>query len=170
MMLFDADQVYDLCDPDKRECFCLYGLSDKTWEVTAPEELVPTELPEPVLGINFGKEGMDRTKWLYLVAIHSDSWLLAVAFYNGFSLDCDQRKHLFNLMNDLPTVAEVVADHWKLDDEDKSTEDSRTNTREITDVSVQKFAGFAFQRFHLVELVHIESRIKNNDGSQQSMS
>ncbi|PHU17557.1 PHD finger protein ALFIN-LIKE 4 [Capsicum chinense] len=44
---------------------------------------VPPELPEPALGINFARDGMQEKDWLSLVAIHSDSWLLSVAFYFG---------------------------------------------------------------------------------------
>ena len=40
-------------------------------------------MPEPSLGINFARNGMQRKDWLALVAVHSDTWLLAVAFYNG---------------------------------------------------------------------------------------
>ncbi|KAL2337076.1 hypothetical protein Fmac_011522 [Flemingia macrophylla] len=140
----DADEVYDLCDTEIEEALCLYGLSDKTWQVTLPEEKVPTDFPEPTLGINFGKVGIDRKNWFYLVAIHSDSWLLAVAFLNGCCLNRNQRKRLFNLINGLPTVAEVVAE-WKPDDEDNSTVDSSSNSREITEVSDNCLAGFAFQ-------------------------
>ena len=50
--------------------------------VRAPQE-VPAELPEPVVGINFARDGMLREDWLTLVAVHSDVWLLSVAFYWG---------------------------------------------------------------------------------------
>lgn len=62
---------------------CLYGLPNETWEVNLPVEEVPPELPEPALGINFARDGMQEKDWLSLVAVHSDSWLLAVAFYFG---------------------------------------------------------------------------------------
>lgn len=48
-----------------------------------PAEEVPPELPEPALGINFARDGMEESDWLALVAVHSDAWLLAVAFYFG---------------------------------------------------------------------------------------
>lgn len=44
--------------------------------VDLPAEEVPAELPEPVLGINFCRDGMERRDWLALVAVHSDAWLL----------------------------------------------------------------------------------------------
>lgn len=54
---------------------------------------MPPEIPEPVLGINFARDGMDESDWLALVAVHSDSWLLAVAFYFAarFGFDKSER-------------------------------------------------------------------------------
>jgi hypothetical protein len=52
---------------------------------------VPPEMPEPSLGINFARNGMQRKDWLALVAVHSDTWLLAVAFYNGARLNKEGR-------------------------------------------------------------------------------
>lgn len=34
---------------------------------------------------------LQRKDWLALVAVHSDSWLLALAFYKGARLGRDQR-------------------------------------------------------------------------------
>lgn len=67
----------------EKENLCLYGFPNETWEVNLPAEEVPPELPEPALGINFARDGMQEKDWLSLVAVHSDSWLLAVAFYFG---------------------------------------------------------------------------------------
>ena len=77
----------------EKENLCLYGLPNETWEVNLPAEEVPPELPEPALGINFARDGMDEKDWLSLVAVHSDAWLLAVAFYFGarFGFDKDAR-------------------------------------------------------------------------------
>jgi hypothetical protein len=66
---------------------CLYGFPEEAWEVNLPAEEVPPELPEPALGINFARDGMQRKDWLSLVAVHSDAWLLAVAFYYGARFD-----------------------------------------------------------------------------------
>ena len=65
----------------EKENLCLYGYPNETWEVTLPAEEVPPEIPEPALGINFARDGMNEKDWLALVAVHSDSWLLAVSFY-----------------------------------------------------------------------------------------
>ena len=51
------EEFYAQCDPDK-ENLCLYGNPDGTWEVQLPAEEVPPELPEPALGINFARDGM----------------------------------------------------------------------------------------------------------------
>lgn len=62
------------------------GESDGSWAVDLPAEEVPAELPEPCLGINFARSGMQQRDWLALVAVHSDAWLLSVAFYYGASV------------------------------------------------------------------------------------
>ncbi|KAK6805201.1 hypothetical protein RDI58_002986 [Solanum bulbocastanum] len=105
----DVEKFYQSCDPEK-ENLCLYGLPNETWEVNLPVEEVPPELPEPALGINFARDGMQEKDWLSLVAVHSDSWLLSVAFYFGarFGFGKSERKRLFQMTNDLPTVFEVV--------------------------------------------------------------
>lgn len=53
----DVEQFYQCCDPE-RENLCLYGNQDGTWEVALPAEEVPPEMPEPSLGINFARNGM----------------------------------------------------------------------------------------------------------------
>lgn len=51
---------------------------------------MPPELPEPALGINFARDGMQEKDWLSLVAVHSDAWLLAVSFYFGARFGFDK--------------------------------------------------------------------------------
>ncbi|KAI8020902.1 PHD finger protein Alfin1 [Camellia lanceoleosa] len=63
-----------------RRICVLYGLLNETWEVNLPVEEVPLELPEPALGINFARDRMQEKDW----------------------------KRLFQLINDLPTIFEVV--------------------------------------------------------------
>ncbi|KAJ4751361.1 PHD finger protein ALFIN-LIKE 8 [Rhynchospora pubera] len=105
----DVEKFYQDCDPEK-ENLCLYGLPNETWEVNLPAEEVPPELPEPALGINFARDGMDEKDWLALVAVHSDAWLLSVAFYFGarFGFSKEDRKRLFMMINGLSTIYEVV--------------------------------------------------------------
>jgi hypothetical protein len=96
ILLFCYNDIY--LAPE-RENLCLYGLPNETWEVTLPAEEVPPELPEPALGINFARDGMVEKDWLSLVAVHSDAWLLSVAFYFGarFGFDKDAR-YAFNIL------------------------------------------------------------------------
>ncbi|KAI4372926.1 hypothetical protein MLD38_011106 [Melastoma candidum] len=112
-LVYEVDEFYALCDPEK-ENLCLYGHANESWEVALPAEEVPPELPEPALGINFARDGMKRKDWLSLVAVHSDCWLLSVAFYFGARLNRNERKRLFSLINDLPTLFEVVTERKPL--------------------------------------------------------
>ncbi|KAL9270781.1 PHD finger protein ALFIN-LIKE 3-like protein [Drosera capensis] len=118
----DVEEFFAQCDPEK-ENLCLYGLPNEQWEVNLPAEEVPPELPEPALGINFARDGMQTKDWLSLVAVHSDVWLLSVAFYFGarFGFNRSDRKRLFNMINDLPTVFEVVAGGTKRHPREKSS-------------------------------------------------
>ncbi|CAK0737550.1 hypothetical protein CVIRNUC_000931 [Coccomyxa viridis] len=104
----DQERFYTQADPD-RENLCLYGNPDSSWEVDLPAEEVPPEMPEPALGINFARDGMQKKDWLSLVAVHSDTWLLAVAFYNGARLNREGRERLFELINEQPTCYEIVS-------------------------------------------------------------
>lgn len=103
----DVDDFYQQCDPD-RENLCLYGERNGRWSVDLPAEEVPPELPEPCLGVNFARDGMARKDWLALVAVHSDAWLMAVAFFYAVKLDSNGRAKLFKLINQYPTLFEVV--------------------------------------------------------------
>nr|GEU99469.1 PHD finger protein ALFIN-LIKE 4 [Tanacetum cinerariifolium] len=88
------------------------SLPSEQWDVNLPEEEVPLELPVPTLGINFVRDRMQRKEWLVFIAVHSDSWLLSVAFYFGarFGFDKSQRsKHLFNMINDLQNIFDVIS-------------------------------------------------------------
>ncbi|KAE8678743.1 PHD finger protein ALFIN-LIKE 4 [Hibiscus syriacus] len=118
----DVAEFFEQCDPEK-ENLCLYGLPNEQWKVTLPVDEVPPELPEPVLGINFARDGMQGKDWLALVAIHSDAWLLAVASYFGarLSIDKTNRKRLFNSIHDLPTIFEIVTGSAKKQAKEKSS-------------------------------------------------
>ncbi|XP_073048333.1 PHD finger protein ALFIN-LIKE 5-like [Primulina eburnea] len=117
----DVEEFYQQCDPEK-ENLCLYGFPSEQWEVNLPAEEVPPELPEPALGINFARDGMQDKDWLSLVAVHSDAWLLSVAFYFGarFGFDKADRKRLFNMINELPTIFELVSGAAKKQQKEKS--------------------------------------------------
>ncbi|XP_077231620.1 PHD finger protein ALFIN-LIKE 4-like [Tasmannia lanceolata] len=126
----DVDKFYQECDPEK-ENLCLYGLPNESWEVNLPAEEVPPELPEPALGINFARDGMQEKDWLSLVAVHSDAWLLAVAFYFGarFGFDKNERKRLFHMMNELPTIFEVVTGNAKKQPREKSASNPNSSNK-----------------------------------------
>ncbi|PWA34814.1 zinc finger, RING/FYVE/PHD-type, Alfin [Artemisia annua] len=184
----DVAEFYQQCDPEK-ENLCLYGFPSEQWEVNLPAEEVPPELPEPALGINFARDGMQEKDWLSLVAVHSDAWLLSVSFYFGarfgfgksdrqllvmfaksdgmesttpkgnvipanllilipwqrgvfnspFSqihhgMDekvnhITQLKRLFNMINDLPTVFEVVNGTAQANQKEKSTVSNHSSTK-----------------------------------------
>lgn len=104
----DVNRFFESCDPE-RENLCLYGERDGSWTVDLPAEEVPPELPEPCLGINFARDGMNRKDWLALIAVHSDAWLMAVAFYYAARLDAIGRTRLFEMINSQPSVFEIVS-------------------------------------------------------------
>lgn len=74
----------------------MYGFPGEIWEVNLPAEEVPPELPEPALGINFARDGMQEKDWLSLVAVHSDAWILSVAFYFGARFGFGQADRYMN--------------------------------------------------------------------------
>nr|KAJ0208366.1 hypothetical protein LSAT_V11C500257330 [Lactuca sativa] len=154
----DVEEFYQQCDPDytkhdytkqlisfeyyilfllllenitEKENLCLYGFPNEQWEVNLPAEEVPPELPEPALGINFARDGMPEKDWLALVAVHGDAWLLSVAFYFGarFGFDKADRKRLFNMINDLPTIFEVVSGAAKKQVKEKSTVSNHSSSK-----------------------------------------
>ncbi|KAG5625818.1 hypothetical protein H5410_011036 [Solanum commersonii] len=96
----------------EKENLCLYGLPNETWEVNLPVEEVPPELPEPALGINFARDGMQEKDWLSLVAVHSDSWLLSVAFYFGARFGFGKSERLENI-DGCENMTEIVIS-WSL--------------------------------------------------------
>ncbi|KAL6996291.1 PHD finger protein ALFIN-LIKE 5 [Sarracenia purpurea var. burkii] len=137
----DVEEFYQQCDPEK-ENLCLYGFPSEQWEVNLPAEEVPPELPEPALGINFARDGMQEKDWLSLVAVHSDAWLLSVAFYFGarFGFDKADRKRLFSMINDLPTVFEVVTGAAKKQQKEKSTVSNHSSNKSKTNSKAGKFS------------------------------
>ncbi|MED6221679.1 PHD finger protein ALFIN-LIKE 4 [Stylosanthes scabra] len=126
----DVDEFFKQCDPEK-ENLCLYGFPTEEWEVNLPVEEVPPEIPEPTLGINFARDGLDKQEWLSLVAAHSDAWILAVAFYFGARVGFDRadRKRLFTMINDLPTIFEVVTGMGKTPASNHSSNKSKSNSK-----------------------------------------
>ncbi|KNA22042.1 hypothetical protein SOVF_037710 [Spinacia oleracea] len=140
----DVDEFYQQCDPEK-ENLCLYGFPNAQWEVNLPAEEVPPELPEPALGINFARDGMQSKDWLSLVAVHSDAWLLSVAFYFGarFGFEKPERKRLFSMINDLPTIFEVVSGNAKKQSSNSKEKTSVSNNSSTKPKSNSKSAKYS---------------------------
>lgn len=84
------------------------GYADGSWKVGPPAEEVPPEIPEPVLGINFARDGMESKDWFALCAVHADAWLMSVLFFFAARYDDEGRAELFSLVNQHPTIYEVV--------------------------------------------------------------
>lgn len=103
----ETDAFFQACDPN-RDNLSLYAFPDGTWKVDTPADEVPPEIPEPVLGINFARDGMERKDWLGLCAVHSDAWLMSVAFFYAARYEDDGRAELFSMINQHPTIWEVV--------------------------------------------------------------
>ncbi|KAK8638824.1 hypothetical protein V6N13_137233 [Hibiscus sabdariffa] len=85
----------------EKENLCLYGFPSEQWELDLPAEKLPPELPEPTVGINFARDGMLEKDWLSMVAVHSDMWLLSVAFCFGARLLFDKADSLIYLQTAL---------------------------------------------------------------------
>lgn len=88
-------ELYLLCQKKnvyvaEKENLCLFGLPNEKWEVKLPADEVPPEQPEPALGINFARDGMAKKDWIVLIAVHSDAWLLSLAFYFGARFGFDK--------------------------------------------------------------------------------
>ncbi|MCO5596535.1 hypothetical protein L7F22_050600 [Adiantum nelumboides] len=106
-LITERNKLYQLCDP-ACENLCLYSFPDGNWKVSKPADEIPSELPEPCIGINFLRDGMDYKDWFSLVSAHSDSWLFAVTFFYAAAIGTEERARLFDMINDLPTLHEVV--------------------------------------------------------------
>ncbi|KAK8681477.1 hypothetical protein V6N13_053879 [Hibiscus sabdariffa] len=110
----DVDKFYQQCDPEK-ENLCLYGLPNETWEVNLPVEEVPPELPEPALGINFARDGMQEKDWISL----------------------NERKRLFRMISELPTIFEVVTGNVKQPKDQYANHNSSSKSKSNAKVSRQ---------------------------------
>ncbi|KAL3357007.1 hypothetical protein AABB24_017597 [Solanum stoloniferum] len=162
----DVEEFSNMCDPEK-ENLCLYGHPNETWEVNLPADEVPPELPEPALGINFARDGMNRIDWLSLVAVHSDCWLLAVAFFFGARLNRNERKRLHSLINDLPTVFEVIAERKPIQDKPSADNGSKSrgSMQRTSDVQAKSTAKLADESCDEDEEEHGETLCGCCDGN-----
>jgi hypothetical protein len=71
-------------------------------------------MPEPALGINFARDGMQRRDWLSLVAVHSDSWLISVAFFFGARLNANDRYQCYSptVHSEFDSLFQAVPSSW----------------------------------------------------------
>nr|GEX97559.1 hypothetical protein [Tanacetum cinerariifolium] len=120
----DFEDFFQQCDPEK-DNLCLYGFASEQWEVNLPAKEVPPELPEPALGINFFRDGMQRKEWLALVADYSDLWLLSVAFYFGakFSFDKAQSSNNKSKPNKQPSSKPQAVKYGNVEEEVEEEEE-----------------------------------------------
>ncbi|CAL0326094.1 unnamed protein product [Lupinus luteus] len=74
---------------------------------------------------------MQEKDWLSLVDVHNDAWLLAIAFYFGarFGFDKADRKRMFNMINELPTIFEVVTGAAKKQVKEKSSVSNHSGSK-----------------------------------------
>ncbi|KAK7858101.1 phd finger protein alfin-like 5 [Quercus suber] len=82
---------------------------------------------------------MQDKDWLSLVAVHSDAWLIAVAFYFGsrFGFDRADRKRLFNMINELPTIFEIVSGTAKKQSKEKSSVSNHSGNKSKSNSKVR---------------------------------
>ncbi|CAL9197357.1 PHD finger protein ALFIN-LIKE 4-like [Musa acuminata AAA Group] len=121
----DFNKFYTKCDPEKPK-MCLYGRPNETWKVKE-RPLLFSELPEPHSGINCIRDGMLEKDWLAHVAIHSDAWIISLAFYIAARAGCDHdvRQQLFNMINSNPTLYEIVSGTVKMPAKEETSNASR---------------------------------------------
>ena len=93
-MYYLSWRLLNIIDSLEYDCFaekpkmCLYGRPNETWKVKE-RPLLFSELPEPHSGINCVRDGMLEKDWLAHVAIHSDAWIISLAFYIAARAGCD---------------------------------------------------------------------------------
>ncbi|KAJ1262597.1 hypothetical protein BS78_09G120700 [Paspalum vaginatum] len=107
----DEEEFFNKCQQGMRPLY-LWGNTDGSWEVKPAELYVPSDLPEPTLGIDIWRNRMKRHKWLEAVAMHCDAWLINVSFFFllGPYFTATERHRLFIKINNLPTVRETLFD------------------------------------------------------------
>ncbi|CAF2339397.1 unnamed protein product [Brassica rapa] len=160
----DVQEFFQQCDPEK-DNLCLYGFPNEVWEVNLPAEEVPPELPEPALGINFARDGMMEKDWLSLVAVHSDAWLLSVSFFFGskFGFDKVDRKRLYNMINEVPTVFEVVTGTAKTQTKEKPSSANQNGSRSKSNSKVRGLDGKSSKTIQAMEEEGLEEKEKEED-------
>ena len=78
----DFEAFHAAADP-ARPPLSLSSTPGGAWALAPPPPTVPPSFPEPCPGINFARDGMERSDWAALVAVHADAWLRAVASFQA---------------------------------------------------------------------------------------
>ncbi|MBA0777566.1 hypothetical protein Gotri_005574 [Gossypium trilobum] len=89
-------------------------------------------LATPTLGISFCRNGMQRKDWFSLVAVQSEAWLLAVAYFWGARFDQTDRDRLFTMINDLPTLYDIVTESTWAQAKEKSSVSSNSSNKPLS--------------------------------------
>ncbi|TYG64230.1 hypothetical protein ES288_D06G091300v1 [Gossypium darwinii] len=116
----------------EKDNLCLFGYPNRRWEVNQPVAYLSPEIPEPTLGISFCRNGMQRKDWFSLVAVQSDAWLLAVAYFWGARFDQADRDRLFTMINDLPTLYDIVTESAWAQAKEKSSVSSNSSNKPLS--------------------------------------
>lgn len=118
----------------ENEYLGLYGLPDGTWKVMLSGE-VPLFLPHSKL-YRLPNSEEDQNQWLAKVADDSDTWLFTVFFtycsMSGYD-EYGQSERLFNKINELPTIYEVVTGNVK--NQEVATEKAKKRVEDKSTVS-----------------------------------
>ncbi|KAF3680290.1 hypothetical protein FXO38_02375 [Capsicum annuum] len=124
-LIKDVDEFRKKCDQ--------YNVTDGNWEIKLSSD-VAEELPYSRI-YKLPKQLTDKNAWLAQVAADSDTWLFSVTFYlcSIYSWMALWRERLFDKMNALPTVSELVKDNHK--NLEVATENAKKRVKDKSTVS-----------------------------------
>ncbi|KAM3343160.1 PHD finger protein ALFIN-LIKE 3 isoform X3 [Capsicum galapagoense] len=124
-LIKDVDEFREKCDQ--------YNVTDGNWEIKLSSD-VAQELPYSRI-YKLPKQLTDKNAWLAQVAADSDTWLFSVTFYlcSIYSWMALWRERLFDKMNALPTVSELVKDNHK--NLEVATENAKKRVKDKSTVS-----------------------------------
>ncbi|KAE8735307.1 hypothetical protein F3Y22_tig00000340pilonHSYRG00190 [Hibiscus syriacus] len=139
-LITDSEEFYKQCDPVKGVDLCLFRLEDGRWEAELAAHKPPV-IPNPTWGFHIRRDLLDKYPCMRKVAAACDSWLLAVAFFlaSERSFNGAQRDRLFKMMNNLPTLHEIVVK--SSDSDNPSTKRSESTDQAGGSGSAQSSSG-----------------------------
>ncbi|PHT54797.1 hypothetical protein CQW23_03283 [Capsicum baccatum] len=135
-LIKDVDEFREKCDQynvTERKYLGLYAYPDGNWEIKL-SSAVAEELPYSRI-YKLPKQLTDKNAWLAQVAADSDTWLFSVTFFlcSIYSWMAPWRERLFDKMNALPTVSELVKDNHK--NLEVATENAKKRVKDKSTVS-----------------------------------